>query len=397
MIRTTTTLVLVLALFLAAPAAAQPDAVKATDDKAAATHYASGKALYARGDFEGAIKAFTAVQRIKPHAGALFSIARCQENLGRPGEALAAYRQALVAEQEPARRRNIERRINAIKTRPVKVFISSRPSGASVSVDGRAEPAAGTTPLVVRLIPGEHVLLVRLKGHHLAAQRVEAQVGKELTTEVTLQALPKPPAPPTPCPAPPPPPKRLIEQEQLQLHISALGSTFITSSRPFAAGIGAQIHGSYRRWVFGVFVEYLLAATKTLTPDPSDTKAWDRNAPGGMLALFEGGYLYSLSSAYLYAVGGAGFFFERQKFAGWERRPSEPTDKRIDHVASDVGFAWSVGGGVGAQVTSWFSVGATIRFGMVHGERTDKNDPDELEDASTAPFTTFAVMLTLHP
>jgi len=394
-----TTLVTLVLLWTGAafaqPTAAQPGPAAGSTAGTAAEHYGQGRSCYARGDFEGAIEAFRAVLKSGPHPAALFSIARCYENLGRPGPALSAYKEALTIEQDPAQRRNIEQRITALRARPVKVFVSSRPSGAAVTVDGRARPEAGRTPLVAHLTPGEHVLIVRLDRHHLATRRVVPEVGKELTVELPLEPLPIQ-ATPRPCPKAAPGPAPLIDPDRLKLHLSALGATYITSGRPFAAGTGAQLHASFRRWLFGAYVEYLSMAVKAITPTPGAKQAWDRNSPGSLLALAEGGYMISLTTAYLYAAAGVGLYYERQKFSGWEDRDPAP-DERIEQTKADLGFAWSVGGGVGAKITSWLSVGACVRFGVVHGERTNNDDPDDLESSNAAPYTTFSILLTVHP
>jgi len=67
---------------------------------------------------------------------------RCFENLGNFPRALTAYREALVGTTDPSERADIQRRIEAILRRPVRIFVTSDPPGATVLVDAREEPEA---------------------------------------------------------------------------------------------------------------------------------------------------------------------------------------------------------------------------------------------------------------
>jgi tetratricopeptide (TPR) repeat protein len=364
----------------ASTASGQPDA-----------HYARGQALYKKGQFQAAIEAFEEVQRTAPHPAALFSIARCHENLGRPDRALEFYRRALAIEKDPARRRNIEQRMEAIRSRPVRVFISTRPSGATVTIDGRARPEPGTTPLTARLVPGEHVLIARLEGHDLAARRVVVELGKEQPVELALEPRPKV-TPPRPCPEPrsaPRPARALPDDGGLHLMLSAVASTIITSSRQFAAGPGLLARGRYGRMLLGMRLEYPLRMITKIAVKDGDNR-WESNSAGGLIATAEGGYLIPLRTAYAYLVAGAGLVYDTQRFRG------EDQDGDIEHVEGDALFIWSIGGGIEAMVTGWLSIGASARLGFQHGERVADHDPTELEEGTATPYAAFAAVLTLH-
>ena len=158
----------------------------AANRKQAAEAFKKAEALYAEGNFRASIKLFTRAHGLMPHATTLFSIARCHENLGQAAQALAFYRKTLEANPAPALRTDVQRRLRRLQAHPVKIFVSSKPSGASVTVDGREAAEAKVTPTVVALAPGEHVLLLRLKGHQLTARRVVVETGKEHAVEVKL-------------------------------------------------------------------------------------------------------------------------------------------------------------------------------------------------------------------
>jgi TonB family protein len=76
--------------------------------------------------------------------------------------------------------------------------IVSTPSGASVSVDGRA---VGTTPITgLRLKAGKRRLQVKLDGHETWTDTVNVAAGERGRVEVRLEPLAQPVAPPTPEP-----------------------------------------------------------------------------------------------------------------------------------------------------------------------------------------------------
>lgn len=351
------------------------------DRRAAAVHFKKGEAQYNKGEFARAIAEFTRAHELSPHPTCLFNIARSHENLGDYPRALEFYRKALALTTAPADRADIERRIRNIESRPVKVFVSSRPPGASVSVDGRRDPEPGLTPLVLKLVPGEHLLVFRLEGHHLATRRVEVEMEKELPVEVKLEPLPGPcPPPPPPCPTCPAPkacPKpKLADLGRLGLHFSVMGAFYVSPDRPFAGGPGVQIHATWHRIVMGaqltgfpVGEEQQDITIHSTDPDSSDT--FSKVLYQALIAQAEGGYSFPFRTSYVYTTLGLGVFVDRITYSKGK------TTRSVQAKA----FTWSVGGGLEAMVTRWFSVGVALRVGAVHGERgneaaTDEGTPD---------------------
>jgi serine/threonine-protein kinase len=70
--------------------------------------------------------------------------------------------------------------------------ISSRPAGAVVQVDG--EPR-GKTPLMVRIVPGPHQVLVALAGHVTVSEKLTLTAGGQRDLSYDLAAAPAAPAP----------------------------------------------------------------------------------------------------------------------------------------------------------------------------------------------------------
>jgi len=78
-------------LCLAVPASAE----LSDDDTLARRCFELGQTLYARADYEGAIKQFSEAYRLSRRPALLFNIARTRENLGQHEEAITVYQQYL--------------------------------------------------------------------------------------------------------------------------------------------------------------------------------------------------------------------------------------------------------------------------------------------------------------
>jgi hypothetical protein len=92
---------------------------------------------------------------------------------------------------------------------------------------------------------------------------------------------------------------------------------------------------------------------------------------------------------------GLGFSYERHKFSGWDYRAGS-APQPVQAIREDVTFLWSLGGGVEAMINPWLSIGISLRVGMIHGARTDSDDPERQEDSSNAPYGTLAASVSFH-
>jgi hypothetical protein len=383
----------------AQPDKAQPD--KARPNKAptkralrqAAKHFDQGQKHYGAGRYAEAIKAFTEAHRLAPHHSALFNLARCYENLGDRARAIEHYRKALALATDPSKRADIEFRIRRLRSRPVKVFVSSRPSGAAVTVDGRASAEGQPTPAVVTLPPGEHVLLLRKEGHHLAARRIVVQMDRDLTVDVKLRPLPAPCAPaPPPCPEPLPCPETptLTDLENLHIHTSVGGAFGFTTERPVASGPVIQIHGTFHRIVFGGHFTGFPMGEEQLSEHPAGKEITDSKATfRWLMGQVEGGYALPFRNWYAYATVGLGVSADRITFSGTR---TNGEDERL--VKEQAAFVWSIGGGADAMVTRWLSIGAAFRFGVIHGDRVDKSGV--IDDQHHFPYGSLWGSIAFH-
>jgi len=367
-----------------------PAAVRAQG--AAAKQFEQGNELFQKGQYAEAIKAYTEAHRLAPHPSALFNIARCHENLGDHINALFYFKQALERTTEATGRADIQRRIQRLQTRPVKIFVSTQPSGAAVTVDGHEAPEEARTPTVVLLTPGEHVLILDLDGHHRAVRRVKVEMGKEQPVEVPLEPRGKP------CPTPRPPcPKfkicpslKLANVEDLHLQISLLGVFGLTSNRPMAAGPGIQVYLTYKNVYVGSHFIYFPVGQESINPIKIPTSKDNIEATrvdlSWLLLQVEAGYVFDFNSWYTYVTGGLGVSSDQVEYSGEGKTNPGDILIRDSFTTSELSFAWSVGAGIEAMATEWLSFGAAARFGMFHGNRADKDDIQNLEDENNFPY-----------
>jgi tetratricopeptide (TPR) repeat protein len=79
-------------LLLASPVWAQ---TSSNVEEVAKRYYQLGAMLYARSDYEGAMRSFKEAYRLTPRAALLYDVARCQESLGRHRAAIVSYSDVL--------------------------------------------------------------------------------------------------------------------------------------------------------------------------------------------------------------------------------------------------------------------------------------------------------------
>jgi len=372
----------------------------------AARHFERGELLYEQGRYDDAVKEFTRANQLASHWATAFNIARCHDNLGALGKALHHYRKALEMTREPAKRADIQRHISRIERRPVGLLVTTAPPGASITVDGRARSEPRLTPALLELTPGEHVLLLRLKGHQLAAARVVVAVGQKQEIRQTLQPLQPASAParvaPRRCPPLPRRPRPLVDAERLHLHLHLLSAVTWTDNSALTAGPGVQLHGTYRRVVFGASFLAFITGHRALDPAlVRDSNTYDREGFRRLIIEGHGGYMIPWRSVYFYATASMGLMVDRGVFAGI-------TGAEDDYVREWFALVWGLGGGMEIKATRWLSFGTALRFGMGHGDRArldpDRVDPTkspkfDFEDADEThhfPFGIFWMSVTFH-
>ncbi len=179
----------------AAPVSAKPDLA------AAKRHYADGEKKFKTGDFSGALVEFEAANEIKAAPQAERYIGLCHDSLGHLPEAAAWYEKFLahVPEKVAVQGDEIRKRDSEIRAMPGRVHIESNPPGASVTIDGVAQPTP--TPLDAKVSSGAHNLRFAEVGRLPAEKQIDVAFASAQSVSADLEVEPPPaPAPPPPAP-----------------------------------------------------------------------------------------------------------------------------------------------------------------------------------------------------
>ncbi|MBM4394908.1 MAG: PEGA domain-containing protein [Deltaproteobacteria bacterium] len=175
--------IVVAATLLAAPA-------RAADDKARANAlYKAGVHLFKAGKHREALSQFQEARRLAVIPDAVWSIARCHEELGEPEAALAAYQDFEAMARDATARAEARRRIVAVKDRYFgRLRVAVEPPGTGIQLDGEPvgeAPLAG--PLDVRA--GEHLVTMSKRGFATQHRRVEVPAGGDASVETAMVAM----------------------------------------------------------------------------------------------------------------------------------------------------------------------------------------------------------------
>lgn len=162
----------------------------------------AGVAAYQAQRFQEAIEHFLVADRLAPNAALSFNVARAYERLSDEAGALRSYRDFLRrapelsdpnADLARARVTELEAALAARGQQQLSVF--SAPSGASLTIDGRA---LGSTPWTGELTLGAHRLSLSLSGRASVERTIDVSAAHALDLSVALPAA----ASVTPEPAP---------------------------------------------------------------------------------------------------------------------------------------------------------------------------------------------------
>ncbi len=153
----------------------------------AGEEFAAGTEAYRRGDFVAAANHFEVAYQTLPDPAPLFNMARSWESSNELGRAIDAYQRYADTSPDAADRAEVLQRISLLRGRPTAVFVSSDPAGAFVYLDEETEPQRDTTPSVLRVVPGPHVIVIDREGHRRAVRRFTARPGVTETLSVALE------------------------------------------------------------------------------------------------------------------------------------------------------------------------------------------------------------------
>jgi len=188
---------LVLAAVIGQPTAAAPGGNK----QLAKQLFEKGEQHYQQGEFAKALAFYKRAHTTYRHPAFIFNIAQCHRQLKQWTKALFFYRLFLSEQPAASNKVEVRRRIKQMAKKAAqqaaaskqvgRVSIITRPEGAAVRVDKFSGPAAGSTPVILRLSAGEHLVLLHKPGYEKVHKTVTVKSGKISMVTVTLEAKPR--------------------------------------------------------------------------------------------------------------------------------------------------------------------------------------------------------------
>ena len=154
-----------------------------------------GSELFSAGQYQKAVTAFMAADRLAPSAALSFNIALAYEQLADTSGALRWYRDYLRRSPRAPNAATVQARINELSNKPSRsglqqLTVISTPGGATVMIDGRA---VGVTPFTGDLALGQHRLQLDLPGYREPGREIALAPNMPQDLNVAMDAVP--PAP----------------------------------------------------------------------------------------------------------------------------------------------------------------------------------------------------------
>jgi outer membrane receptor for ferrienterochelin and colicins len=132
-----------------------------------------------------ALRYFRASYRLGGPPSEVWNMARCRERLDDPEGAAKDIDQYLANKDlSPPDRAEGERELQTLRSRPSTLTVTTRPSGAIVTVDGRQ--TSGPTPVSVEIPPGSHTIAVHRDGYATETRPLEARFGRAVIVSLEL-------------------------------------------------------------------------------------------------------------------------------------------------------------------------------------------------------------------
>jgi len=156
-----------------------------------------GAKAYADGRYNDAIRYFEEAHRLGGPPFELWNVAKCHLRLDQPEQAADVLERYLATPSLPADdREEATAQLDALRKRPSTLTVASSPPGATVSVDGRAEPAR--TPMSTTVSPGPHTVTLTLESYAAYTREIDARFGRAIILDAGLSKDRRPPPPANP-------------------------------------------------------------------------------------------------------------------------------------------------------------------------------------------------------
>jgi hypothetical protein len=143
-----------------------------------------GVRAFQQGRYRDAIQYFEDALALGGPSSELWNIAKCHQKLDEPEAADEALERYLArGDLSATDRADAERLRKEIQSRPSPITVTSSPSGAKVTIDGRPR---GTTPMTVDVPPGTHAVGLTKVGYGAHEEKVTAKWGRAIVVDSSL-------------------------------------------------------------------------------------------------------------------------------------------------------------------------------------------------------------------
>lgn len=271
MIRRVSLLVVLVALVLMGRTAAADDS-HAKRKRTATVLLKQGVEMLQQGRYDDALNLFQAAHDNFPSSKILLNIGTTYVALKRPADAANAYARYLQA-PDPGRREEVQQILAGLDTKVGRLRVRTDGAEGELHLDG-APVAAWSDGMVLRVMPGQRVLALVVRGATAVEQNVVAAAGRELAVDLRT-AKPVAPKDPPSDPARPDPevgavttpePTRVATVTEPVDPEDARADAAISSARPAAPRLAALAlaHVDYKVRGVGGFVGASFAVSDRL-------------------------------------------------------------------------------------------------------------------------------------
>jgi hypothetical protein len=173
-----------------ARAAPAPGGPRAAEDLARARVLdQQGAKAYGDGRYNDAVRYFEESHRLGGPPFELWNIAKCYVRLDQPEQASDLLERYLATPTLPADdREEATQQLEGLRRRTSTVTVASQPTGAAVTLDGRAPPEGnGRTPTSFTVQPGQHTITLTAAKSAVYTQTFGARYGRAIIMDVELK------------------------------------------------------------------------------------------------------------------------------------------------------------------------------------------------------------------
>lgn len=157
-----------------------------------------GAKAYGDGRYNDAIRYFEEAHRLGGPPFELWNIAKCHVRLDQPEQAAEMLERYLATPTLPTEdREEATQQLESLRRRPSTITVASLPTGAAITLDGRAVDGSAKTPTSFVVQPGMHTITLTHPSHAVYTQQIEVKYGRAIILDVPLARDQKATPPPS--------------------------------------------------------------------------------------------------------------------------------------------------------------------------------------------------------